>query len=125
MAFVCDVAKYFDKLFENNVLTWRDVLYPDIPCGIVINPVLLIDKACISLFREIPNKNELYPIFHPPFDAVQKYRFEPPNIGLFKDAWLLNDDVNEVFVIYDDKVELSELFVTNLFNAVVKLVLPL
>ena len=59
------------------------MLYPDIPCGIVINPVLLIDKACITLFREIPKEDELYPIFHPPFDVVKEYRFDPPNIGLF------------------------------------------
>ena len=44
------------------------------------------DKACITLFREIQIEDELYPIFHPPFDVVKKYRFEPPNIGLFKDA---------------------------------------
>ena len=46
--------------------------YPDIPCGIVINPVLLIDKSCETLFREIPNEDELYPVFHPPFDVVKK-----------------------------------------------------
>ena len=62
------------------------MLYPEIPCGKVINPVLLIDKACITLFREIPNVDELYPIFHPPFYVVKIYRFDPPNIGLFKNA---------------------------------------
>ena len=33
-----------------------------------------------------------------------------------------NVDVTEVFVIFEDKVELNELFVTRLFNADVKLV---
>ena len=33
-----------------------------------------------------------------------------------------NDDVKEVFVIYDDKVVLEALFTTRLFNADVKLV---
>ena len=47
------------------------MLYPDIPCGIVINPVLSIDKACITLFREIPNEEELCAIFQPPFDVVR------------------------------------------------------
>ena len=47
------------------------MLYPDKPCGIVINPVLSIDKTCITLFREIPNEEGLYAIFHPPFDVVK------------------------------------------------------
>ena len=39
------------------------MLGPDIPCGIVINPVLSIDKACITLFREIPNEDMILIIY--------------------------------------------------------------
>ena len=59
------MVEYDVKLLEINVLTWLFVLYADTPRGRVINHVLSFDKVYITLFREIPNEEEMYAIFHP------------------------------------------------------------
>ena len=71
------------QCFVINKLTSFIVLYPDTPCEIIKNPVLSFDKACIILFWEVPNEEELYAIFQPPFDVVEKCGLEPPNMVLF------------------------------------------
>ena len=74
------------------------------PCGIVINHVLSTDKAFITLFREIPNEEKLYAMFHPPFDVIKKYRLEPPNIRLFSGAWFDSGDVKLLPDLYRSPV---------------------
>ena len=54
----------------------------------------------ITLFREIPNEEELYAIFHPPFDVVKKSRLEPPIIGLFSGARSDSVDVKLIPDLY-------------------------
>ena len=70
----------------------------------VINHVLSIDKACITLFREIPNEEELYAIFYPPFDVIKKHRLEPPNVGLFSGAKFDSVDVKLIPDLYKSPV---------------------
>ena len=66
--------------------------------------MLSIDKACIALFREIPNEEGLYAIFHLPFDVVKKNIFEPPNIGLFSGAIFDSVDVKLIPDLYKSPV---------------------
>ena len=52
--------------------------------------MLSIGKACITLFREIPNEEELYAIFHPPFDVAV----------LLLVAWYLHHYAFDTFTVF-------------------------
>ena len=56
------------------------------PSGIDTIPVLFIEIAIMTLFKDIPKEVEVKDRFHPLLPVVEKYRLEPPKIGLFNKA---------------------------------------